>query len=58
MADMQAGSGSCLGVFLLARDWDRSRIGIAMSLGGFALASIALWLGRASLRRAGFEGAA
>ena len=36
MADMQAGIGPFLGVFLLARHWGTAAIGTAMTLGGIA----------------------
>jgi MFS family permease len=36
MADMQAGIGPFLGVFLLARHWGSASIGLAMTLGGIA----------------------
>jgi len=36
MADMQAGIGPFLGVFLLAHHWDSGWIGTVMTIGGFA----------------------
>jgi predicted MFS family arabinose efflux permease len=36
MADVQAGIGPFLGVFLLARDWQPQAIGTVMTLGGIA----------------------
>src|SRR5690348_11143873 len=36
MADLQAGTGPFLGVFLLAHDWQSGWIGTVMTLGGIA----------------------
>jgi hypothetical protein len=36
MADMQAGIGPFLGVFLLARGWETGAIGVVSTLGGLA----------------------
>jgi hypothetical protein len=36
MADIQAGIGPFLGVWLLAHDWQSGRIGSVMTLGGVA----------------------
>jgi len=36
MADMQAGIGPFLGVFLLARGWQNGMIGTVMTIGGVA----------------------
>ena len=36
MADMQAGVGPFLGVFLLAHGWQNGLIGTVMSIGGIA----------------------
>jgi predicted MFS family arabinose efflux permease len=36
MADMQAGIGPFLGVFLLAHDWESGLIGTVMTIGGIA----------------------
>jgi MFS family permease len=36
MADMQAGVGPFLGVFLLAHGWESGLIGTVMSIGGVA----------------------
>ena len=54
MADMQAGVGPFLGVFLLAHGWQSGWIGSVMTLGGvaFALGSLALWTTSARLMKA------
>ena len=50
MADMQAGIGPFLGVFLLAHGWHSGLIGSVMTIGGVAGMAMTAPAGRSSMR--------